>query len=51
MTSNVVQDRHVFHGQLEHTPTPSYTPSKLQKQEHPGLLLGVFEAADGEAMI
>ena len=22
-------------------------PSKLQRQEHPGLLLGVFEAADG----
>ena len=41
--------RHVLHGQLEQTLTPSKTPSKLQKQEHPGLLLGILDAAEREA--
>ena len=49
MTSTMVQDRHVLYGQHEHTLTPSKTPSKLQRQEHPGLLLGVLDAADGIA--
>ena len=48
MTSTMVQDRHVLQGQYEHTPTQSKTPSKLQRQEHPGLLLGVFDTANGQ---
>ena len=49
MTSTVVQDRHVLHGQLELALTPSKTPAKIQRQEHPGLLLGVLDAADRQA--
>ena len=48
MASTMVQDRHVRHGQLEQTLTPSKTPSKLQRQEHPELLLGVLDAAHRE---
>ena len=51
MSSTMVQDKHILHGQLEYTPTTSKTPSKLQRQEHPGLLLGVLEAADREGVI
>ena len=47
----MVQDRHILHGQLELALAPSKTPSKLQRQEHPGLLLGVLDAADRKAVL
>ncbi len=33
MTSTMVQDRRVFHGQHKHVPTPSKTPAKLGFEE------------------
>ena len=50
MTSTVVQDRHVLNGELELALAPSKTHSKLHGQEHPGLLLGVPDAADGPSV-